>query len=158
VIKTTLWSCKTDKYWLRYVQNKSWKNSFSIWTIMPPSFPPKPRWKTRGFNVWKTSCNSHTHFAYFNSCQFVDKESSDVKHAHSSRCHSGGLTKFWGLSVHSFPSYSPYCVLKMFTFEAKPLLNPRPMPRTRSNGCHTYFSHCNRFNIIIYIFILIIKI
>jgi hypothetical protein len=55
----------------------------------------------------------------------VHKETSVMKHVHSSRSYSGGLTKFQGLLVHSSPPYFPYCDLKMFTFEAKPLLNPR---------------------------------
>ena len=40
-----------------------------MWPIMPSSFPPTPRVKTRGLNVSKTSCDSSTHFAYFNSWQ-----------------------------------------------------------------------------------------
>ena len=135
VIKLTPWSCKTDKYWPSYGWNKSRKNFSSIWPIMPPSFPPKPRLKTRGLNVWKTSCDSNTHFAYFNSCRFVHKETSVMKHVHSSRSHSGGRTKFQGLLVHSSPPYSPYCDLKMFTFEAKPLLNP-------SNDRYAWFVRC----------------
>jgi hypothetical protein len=38
VIKTILWSCKMDKYWPSYGQNKSERKFFQIWTIMPSSF------------------------------------------------------------------------------------------------------------------------
>ena len=48
----------------------------------PTSFPPTPQVKTLGLNISKTLCDSSTHFAYFNSWQEVDRETSVVKFGH----------------------------------------------------------------------------
>ena len=95
-----------------------------MWPIMPTSFPPTPWVKNRGLNVWKTSCDSSTHFVYFNSWQLVDGLTSVMKHGHHSWAYSESLTKFWGSSVYSSPPYSTYCTLKIHTLDPKPLLHP----------------------------------
>jgi hypothetical protein len=64
--------------------------------------------KNHRFNVWKTSCDSSTHFAYFNSCQKVDGETFAMKFGHHSIAYFEGLTKFWGLWGSSAPPYSPF--------------------------------------------------
>jgi hypothetical protein len=92
---------------------------------MPSLFPPTPWVKTRRLNVWKTSYGSSTYFAYFNSWQKVDEETSVMKFGDHSRAYLEGLTKFWGSSVYSSPPYSPYCTLKFLTFDPKPFLNPK---------------------------------
>ena len=95
-----------------------------MWPIIPSSFPPTPRVKTRGFNVSKTLYDSSTHFAYFNSWQKVDGETSIVRFGHHSRAYLEGLTKFWSFWGSSAPPYSPFCTLKMHTFDPIPLENP----------------------------------
>ena len=120
VIKTTPWSCKTDKYWPTYTQNKSGKNCFWIWLIMASYFPPTPWVKTHRLNVWKISCK----FVYFNSWQIVDRLTFVVKYGHHSWAYPEGQTKFWSSSVYSSPPYSIYCTLKIHMFDLKPLLHP----------------------------------
>jgi hypothetical protein len=88
------------------------------------SFSLKPWSKTHGLNVRKTSCDSHTHCVYFNSCQIVDGITYVMKHGHHLGAYSEGLKNIWGPGVHSSPLYSLYCTLKMFTFDPKPLMNP----------------------------------
>ena len=95
-----------------------------MWPIIPSSFPPTPWVKNHGLNVCKTLCNSSTHFAYFNSWQKVDWETSIVKFRHHSRAYLEGLTKFWGFWSSSAPPYSPFCTLKSCTFDPIPLDNP----------------------------------
>lgn len=95
-----------------------------MWPIMPSSFPPKPRVKTRGFNIWKMMCDGSTHFAYFNSWQKLDGETSIVRFRHHSSTYLEGLTKFWGFWGSSAPPYSPFCILKSHTFDPIPLENP----------------------------------
>ena len=95
-----------------------------MWPIIPTSFPPTPWVKTHRLNVSKTSCNSSTYFAYFNSWQKVDRETSVVKFEHHPRAHLEGLTKFWGFWGSSAPLYSPFCTLKTCTFDLIPLPNP----------------------------------
>jgi len=96
-----------------------------MWPIMPSSFPPTPRVNNRGLNVCKTSCDSSTHFTYFNSWQKVDGETSIVKFGHHSRTCLEGLTNFWSFGGSSAPPYSPFCTLRMHMFNPKPFLNPR---------------------------------
>jgi hypothetical protein len=116
------WSCQMDKYWPSYGQRKSGKKIFWMWPIIPTSFPPTPRVKNRRLNVWKTSCDSSTHFAYFYSWQKVDGEISIVKFGHHSRACLEGLTNF---GVFGVPPYSPFCTLKIHTFDPKHLENPK---------------------------------
>ena len=96
-----------------------------MWPIIPSSFPPTPRVKNRGLNICKTLCNSSTHFAYFNSWQKVDGQTSIVKFEHHSRAYLEGLTKFWGFWGSSVPPYSPFCTLKTRTFDLIPPDNPK---------------------------------
>ena len=91
---------------------------------MASSLPQTPQVKTHRLKVWKTSCNSGTHFVYFNSWQLVDGLTSVMNHGHHSWAYPEGLTKFWGSSVYSSPPYSLYCTLKTLTFDLKPLLHP----------------------------------
>ena len=107
-----------------------------MWPIMHSSFPPTPRVKTRGLNISKTSCDSSTHFAYFNSWQKVDRETSVVKFGHHLRAHLEGLTKFWGLGGSSAPLYSPFCTLKTCTFDLIPLPNPNHPIRVLTDTSH----------------------
>jgi len=127
-IKTTPWSCKTDKYWPTYTQNKSGKEFFWIWLIIASYFPPTPRVKTHRLNVWKTSCK----FVYFNSWQIVDGLIFVVKYGHHSWAYPEGQTKFWSSSVYISPPYSIYCTWKSI--------------RLTSNPCYTlviFFTDCS---------------
>ena len=95
-----------------------------MWPIIPTSFPPTLQVKTHGLNISKTSCDSSTNFASFNSWQKVDRETSVVKFGHHSRAHLEGLTKFWGFGGSSAPPYSPFSTFKSCMFDPKPLRNP----------------------------------
>ena len=88
------------------------KKFFQLWPIIPSSFPPTLWVKNCGLNVCKTSCDSSTNFAYLNSWQKVDGETSVVKFGHHSRVYLEGLTKFWDFRGSSAPAYSPFCTLK----------------------------------------------
>ena len=113
-----------------------------MWPIIPSSFPPTPRVKTRGFNVSKTSYNSSTHFAYFNSWQKVDGETSIMRPRHHSRAYLEGLTKIWSFWGSSAPPYSPFCTLKMHTFDPIPLENPTYILAHLSQGNNSYGLRC----------------
>src|SRR5882762_1918250 len=54
----------------------------------------------------------------------VDGETSIVRFGHHRRAYLEGLTKFWSFWGSSAPSYSPFCTLKMHTFDPIPLENP----------------------------------
>jgi hypothetical protein len=54
----------------------------------------------------------------------VDGETSIVRFEHHSRAYLEGLTKFWSFWGSSAPPYSPFCTLKMHTFDPIPLENP----------------------------------
>ena len=124
MVKMSPWSCQMNRYWPSYGQKKSRKNFFQMWPIMPSTFPLRLQVNNYRLNVCKTSCNSSTNFAYFNSWQKVDGETSIVKFGHHSWAYSKRLTKFWGSSVYSSPPYSTYCTLKICTLDFKPLLHP----------------------------------
>ena len=83
-----------------------------MWPIMPSSFLQTLWVKNCRLNVCKTLCDSSTHFSYFNSQQKVDGETFIVKFGHHSRTYLEGLTN------------SPFCTLKIHTFNPKPFLNP----------------------------------
>ena len=120
-----------------------------MWPIMPSSFPPKPWVKTRGFNVWKMSCDGSTHFASFNSWQKLDGETSIVRFGHHSSTYLEGLMKFWGFWGSSAPPYFPFCTLKVHTFDPIPLDNP-----TEGTNCklpNTYVHPCWLQYIILFI-------
>ena len=124
MIKTSPWSCQMDKYWSSYGKRKS----RIFFPIIPSSFPPTLQVKNHGLNIYKTLCDSSTSFAYFNSWQKVDGETSVVKFGHHARVYLEGLTKFWGLGGSSAPAYSPFCTLKTHTFGPEPLVNPTAGP------------------------------
>ena len=54
----------------------------------------------------------------------MDGETSIVRSGHHSRAYLEGLTKFWSFWGSSAPPYSPFCTLKMHTFDSIPLENP----------------------------------
>ena len=51
-----------------------------------------------------------------------------MKFGHHSRTYLEGLTKFWSFWGSSAPPYSPFCTLRMLTFDPKPFLNPTLIP------------------------------
>ena len=116
-----------------------------MWPIIPSSFSPTPWVKNHKLDVCKTLCDSSTHFAYFNSWQKVDGETSIVNFGHHSTAYLEGLTKFLGFWGSLAPPYSPFCAFKSHTFGPKPLVNPRWVKPT-SQVCQLFASswHANR--------------
>ena len=106
-----------------------------MWHIIPSPFQPTPWVKNHRLKVCKTSCNSSTHFAYFNCWQKVDGETSIVKFGHHSRAYFEGLTKFWCFRGSSASLYSPFCTLKSHTFG--PILLDNPEHPAEYKGLHT---------------------
>ena len=102
----------------------------------PLIFPLKFQVETCGLNECKTSCDSSTHFAYFNYWPKVDGETSIVKFGHHSKANLEGLTKFWGFEGSSATPYSPFCTLKTCPFDPIPLANPN------CDCHHTHLPQC----------------
>ena len=105
------WSCQMDKYWPSYGQIKIQKKFLLNVAYNTHIFPTNTTGKTCGLNISRTSCDSSTHFVYFNSWQKVDRETSVVKFGHYSRAYLEGLTKSWGFGGSS-ALYSPFCTWK----------------------------------------------
>ena len=118
-VKMSPWSCQMDKYWSKEI----WRNWLLNVAYNPLIFPTEISGKNPYFYLWKTLCNSSTHFAYFNSWQKVDGQTSIVKFGHHSSTYLEGLTKLCSFGGSSAPPYSPFCTLKTCTFDPTPLVN-----------------------------------
>ena len=71
----------------------------------------------------------------------MDGETSIVRFGHHSRAYLEGLTKFWSFWGSSGPPYSPFCTLKMHTFDPIPLENPKHRSHSSPPNHHVVQAH-----------------